>query len=211
MDTQNLNLNPDSGNENSEKAEKIKKAAAKAGKFGAAAAVGVVGTMSAEAMLNDKEDVGDIPTPTPTPTPTPNPVTPEPEPEKPTQEVISGEAVTDFDPNDIVIDVTEVEEPENGDGENENTNPEDPNQDVAEVGPEPITGEDDVVEVQGEEVLIAQTQPDDYDPEEFDVDPDPCMYGGPEGWDDTDEDPSDWIAEDDVTEDPDILDDIMNA
>lgn len=207
MDTQTLNLNPDTGNDNSEKTEKMKKAAVKGGKFAAAAAVGVAGTMTAEAIIHDKEDVV-VDDPTPAPGPTPTPVNPQPE--KPAEEVIAGEPVTDFDPNDIVIEVDEVEETVEGTDENPEVDVEDNNQEVAELEPQPITGEDEPIEVLEDDVMIAQVEPEEIDPQEIDPAEMECMYGGPEGWDETD-DPTEWIAEDDVAEDPDILDDIMNA
>ena len=191
MDTINLNTSPISG-EKSEKSEKIKKAAGKAAQFTGAAGLGVAGTMAANAMNNDIEDNTDNVS-------TESPITTDAAP----NEEVTAEVVTDFDPNDIMIEAEEVEVVDDNKTETAETTVETSNVDVALVEPQPITGMVDVEHTT--EVLIAEV-----DPHVDDV-----MYGGPDGWDDFDHD--DLLAEDDtlladnddVNDDLDIADDIL--
>ena len=178
MDTINLNTNPISG-EKSEMTEKIKKVA----QFTGAAGLGVAGTMAANAMNNDvKDDTDNVSTVTPG------------APDTAPSEEVTAEAVTDFDPNDIMIEAEEIEVVDDNKTEIAETTVETLNVDVALVEPQPITGV-----VDGEHTT-----------EVLEV-----MYGGPGDWDDFDHD--DFLDEDDIlladnddmNEDLDIADDLL--
>lgn len=195
METTNLNINPTSG-EKSEKTEKVRKTAAKSAQFAGAAGLGVAGTMAANAMNTHEEDKTDEVSTEP-------PVTPGTTP----SEEVTAEAVSDFNPNDIMIEVEEAEVVNEDKPEAAETSVGPHDGDVALVEPQPITGED-FVTVQPEEVLIAQVDPTD---EPYNnVEPD--MYGGPGDWEDFDQDDivDDLLADGgDVDEDIDIADDIL--
>ena len=187
MNTINLNTNPISG-EKSEMTEKIKKAA----QFTGSAGLGVAGTMAANAMNNDVEDDTDnVSTVTPG------------VPDTAPSEEVTAEAITDFDPNDIMIEAEEIKVVDDNKIETAETTVETSNVDVVLVEPQPITGMVDVEHTT--EVLIAEV-----DPHVDDV-----MYGGPGDWDDFDHD--DLLGEDDtlladnddMNEDLDIADDLL--
>ncbi len=193
METTNLNINNTSG-EKSEKKEKIKNAAAKTAQFAGAAGLGVAGTMAANAMNKEAEDKTEE-------NPTVNPVNHEAAASQPaTGQEVTAEAVTDFDPNDIMIEVEEIDVDDDHKPDTSETSVETSNEDVAFVEPQPITG---MVEVEPTtEVLIAEV-----DPHVDDV-----MYGGPGDWEDFDQDDivDDLLADGgDVDEDIDIADDIL--
>ena len=199
MDTTTLNINPTSG-EKSEKTEKAKQAAGKAAQFTGTAGLGVAGTMAVNAMNTHEEDkTGEI-----TSNPQVTPVTPTAEtPTAETSESVVVEAVSDFDPNDIMIEATEVETVDDNTIETVETTIETSAGDVALVEPQPITGVVDVEHTT--EVLIAEVDPHVYEE----------MYGGPSDWDDFDHD--DLLGEEDnlladsedVNDDLDIADDIL--
>ena len=194
MDTTTLNINPTS-DEKSEKTEKVKQAAAKAAQFAGTAGLGVAGTMAVNTMNTHEEDnTGEIIS-----HPQVTPVTPTAE----TSESGVVEAVSDFDPNDIMIEATEVETDDDNKIETVETTIETSAGDVALVEPQPITGVVDVEHTT--EVLIAEVDPHVYEE----------MYGGPGDWDDFDHD--DLLGEEDtlladsedVNDDLDIADDIL--
>lgn len=192
MDTTNLNIDPTSG-EKSEKTERTKKAAGKAAQLAGAAGLGVAGTMAANAMNNDIEDNTDNVS-------TEFPVTTD----AASNEEVTAEAVTDFDPNDIMIEAEEVEVVDDNKNETAETTVETSNVDVALVEPQPITGMVDVEHTT--EVLIAEV-----DPHVDDV-----MYGGPGDWEDfdhddlLDEDDTLLADNDDLNDDLDVSDDILS-
>lgn len=191
MDTTTININSTSS-EKSEKTEKIKKSAAKAAQFAGAAGLGAAGTMATNAMNTHQEDKTEEISTVP-------PVTPHTAP----GEEVTAEAVTDFDPNDIMIEATEVEAVDDNKIETVETTIKTSGGDVALVEPQPITGMVDVELTT--EVLIAE------------VDPlvDDVMYGGPGDWEELDHD--DLLGEDDtlladsddMNDDFDIADDIL--
>ncbi len=193
MDTTNLNINNTSG-EKSEKEEKIKNAAAQTAQFVGAAGLGVAGTMAANAMKKEVEDKTEE-------NPTVNPVNHEAAASQAaTGPEVTAEAVTDFDPNDIMIEVEEIEVYDDNKHEASESSVDTSNEDVAFIEPEPITGMVDVEHTT--EVLIAEDEPHVYD----------VMYGGPEDWEDFDQDEilEDLLADgDDVDEDIDIADDLL--
>lgn len=193
MDTTNLNINNTSG-EKSEKKEKIKNAAAKTAQFAGAAGLGVAGTMAANAMNKDAEDITEE-------NPTVTSVNHEAAASQAaTNQEVTAEAVTDFDPNDIMIEVEEIEVYDDNKPEASESSVDTSNEDVAFIEPEPITGMVDVEHTT--EVLIAEDDPHVYD----------VMYGGPEDWEDFDQDEilEDLLADgDDVDEDIDIADDLL--
>lgn len=87
------------------------------------------------------------------------------------------------------------------------------------ITPEEINPNDIIIIEDGEDVEIDDDNNGDIaiiDVDNYDVDPnlndiEPCMYGGPEGWDNFD-DPTSLLADDgniDMDSDPDILDDIL--
>lgn len=207
MDTTELNTNPTADtNDKSEKVEKAKKAAAKAAQFAGAAGLGVAGTMAANAMNKDDSDSIEESTTSVGMTE----VTPEETP----SEDLHTEPVVDFNPNDIMIDAEEVVideikvEPIEVTAETDNN-------DVALVEPQPITGEN-VITTQANENLTAEIDPTEVP--YIDVDIEPLMYGGPDGWEDTDpydhvdifdEDDTILADNDDTEEDFDIADDIL--
>ncbi len=193
MDTTDLNINNASG-EKSEKKEKIKNAAAKTAQYTGAVGLGVAGTMAANAMHKDPEDITEE-------TPTEPQVNHEAVAgQAATNQEVAAEAVTDFDPNDIMIEVEEIEVDDDNKPEASESSVDTSNEDVAFIEPEPITGvieEDHITEV-----LIAEDDPHVNE----------VIYGGPEDWEDFDQDEiiEDFLAEgDDVDEDIDIADDLL--
>lgn len=102
MDTANLNINAGAttSEEKSANTEKMKKAAGKAAQFAGAAGVGVAGTMAAQTIHHKDDPIADT-SETTTANAAPSAET------QPVHETIA-EPVTDFDPNDIMIDVDEV-------------------------------------------------------------------------------------------------------
>lgn len=104
MDTTNINTTSTSGEE-SEKTEKIMKAAGKVAQFIGAASLGVAGTMAANAMTTHDEKSDDEHT-----------IVTAPFTDDASHEVVPSKSVTEFDPNEIMIDTEEVsiiEEPQN--------------------------------------------------------------------------------------------------
>lgn len=192
MDTTNLNINPNTGSE--DKSEKAKRIAGKAAQFAGAAGLGVAGTMAANAMTTHEEDkTEEVSTATP--------VTPD----SGASEEVTAEAVTDFDPNDIMIEVDEEQPADDNKIESVETTVETSHGDVALVEPQPITGTVDVAHTT--ENLVAEVEPF------IDVEPD--MYGGPDGWEDFDhdellgEDDTLLADSDDVNDDIDIANDLL--
>lgn len=210
METTNLNINPASGNK-SEKTEKAKNVATKAAQFGGAAAVGVAGTLAAEAMSKDADEAAAENAPLNAEDAEANT---EANPEGAGEETAAGthdhaeapesgeltaEAVTDFNPNDIVID---------------------PEEEIALVSPE-NPDEYTVVDVVLTEEELGGSLESDIDPtvEELIAEVEPevgeVMYGGPDGWDEVDVDgtPDDdellMADQDDVADDIDIADDLV--
>lgn len=184
METTNLNINPTSG-EKSEKTEKVKNVAGKAAQFAGAAGLGVAGTMAANAMNKDvvnttEETPGEIPA----------------APQAPESVEVTAEPVTDFDPNDIMIEAEEVEVVDDIRTESAQNNAETSIEDIALVEPQPITGITDVEHTA--EVIITEV-----DPHVDDV-----MYGGPGDWEDFDHD--DLIDDDTLLADNDDVDDDIN-
>ena len=192
MDTTNQNINPTSEG-NSAKTEKVKKAAAKTAQFAGAAGLGVAGTMAVNAMNTEGEEIAEELSAAAPATPA-----------AAASEEVTAEAITDFDPNDIMIDAEEVEVVDDGKTESAGTPVETSNADVALMEPQPITGEIDVEHTA--EVLIAEIEPHVDD----------VMYGGPDDWEDFDHD--DILGDDDtlladsddVNDDLDIADDILS-
>lgn len=196
MDTTNLNINPTSG-EKSEKTEKAEKAAGKAAQFAGAAGLGVVGTMVANAMNTDGDDSINETTDA-------NEVTTE----DVTSEELHAEPVTDFNPNDIMIETDEIVI-DNAKVEIVDVSHETNHEDIAVVEPQPITGEY-IMTTHADEVLITEVNPT----EDLYMNVEPDMYGGPEGWEDFNHD--DILSDDtflsvndDVNDDLDIADDIL--
>lgn len=198
MDTTTLNINSTSG-ENSDKADKAKQAAAKAAQFAGAASLGIAGTMAVNAINQDNGEKDKI-----VDTPTVSPVTPH----TAIVEEVTAEAVTDFNPNDIMIDTEEVEVMDDNKTEPIEISVETSGEDIAIVEPQPIT-EENIVTAQADEVLIAQSDPTD----EVYIDVQPDMYGGPEGWEEFDHDDilDDLLLadNDDVNDDLDLANDIL--
>lgn len=201
MDTTNLNIDPTSG-EKSEKTERTKKAAGKAAQLAGAAGLGVAGTMAANAINKDVDDNTEESS-------TASPVTPD----ATSSEEVTAEAVTDFDPNDIMIEADEVVavDDDNIETVEPETTIETSSVDVALVEPQPITGEN-IVPTEAGEVLIAQTDPTDEP--YMNIEPD--MYGGPGDWEDfdhddlLDEDDTFLADNDDLNDDLDVSDDILS-
>ncbi len=206
MDAGTLNLDPSvSGGEMSEKTEKIKDVAGKAAQFAGAAGLGVAGTMAFEALNND----------------TPNDDSSIDEPGVHTvsaagtahTEEITAESVTEFDPNDIMIEPTEdvTEEDDKKTDSAASSSGEESGSVIIE--PQPITMETDVIESK-EDIIVVHPDPTD-DIVEIDVLEE--MYGGPDGWEDF-EDPDGWLDDTDlmygecseeISDDPDVLEDLM--
>lgn len=190
MDTTNLNINPNTGSE--DKSEKAKRIAGKAAQFAGAAGLGVAGTMAANAMNTHEEDKTEEVSPT-------TPVTHD----SVASEEVTAEAVTDFDPNDIMIEVDEVQPADDNKAETVETTVETSQGDIALVEPQPITGTVDVA--QTTEILIAEVEPHVED----------VMYEDPEDWENFDheellgEDDTLLADNDDVNDDIDIADDLL--
>ena len=187
MDTTNQNINPISEG-NSEKTEKVKKAAAKTAQFAGAAGLGVAGTMAVNAMNTEGEEIAEELSAAAPATPA-----------AAASEEVTAEAIMDFDPNDIMIEVVD-----DGKTESAGISVETSSGDVALMEPQPITGEIDAEHTA--EVLIAEIEP--Y--------VDDVMYGGPDDWEDFDHD--DILGDDDtlladnddVNDDLDLADDILS-
>jgi len=200
MDTQNLNITPENGgtDNKSENTSKAKKVAGKVAQLAGAAGIGVAGTMAAHAM-NSKDKVHH------------NENTSSANSEEVEEVVVevAEEATTHFDPNDIMIeDVEEVEvDPEMDEtltaplSENQHENL------AMTIEPEPITGEDTVIE-QDDVAIIDIDNLDLNDSEEI---PD-YIDGEGDGWDENENDnPDVLLADNGIDENPDILNDILNA
>lgn len=168
MDTTNLNNTPTSGG-GSEKTEKLKKAAGKVTQFTAATGLGVAGTMAANTMTTHDEESNDelfIET-----TPSMDYVS---------NEVVPTESVTEFDPNEIMIDPEEVNiiyEPQDI---TEQPQTEQQTEDMAFVEPLPITEENNV-SISTESPLVAEDVPTGNHIDEINSDyVVEVMYGGPD-------------------------------
>lgn len=204
MDTETLNINSISGGkEKSEKAGRAKKVANKTAQYTAAAGLGATGTMAANAMANDSQDIEtneednsanlNIPS------------------EEQIIEEVTVEAITDFNPNDIMIDVDETVV----DDKIEDNLKVDPIAEHSEdriesvlVEPQPVTMEsEDNDSLQELEIIDVNPSEDIVEIEsEFNEDPD--------AWEDLEESIDEEIEifyadNDDDTDEPDILEDIM--
>ena len=201
MDTQTLNNTPNHGGSDN-KSEKMKKVAGESAKFAAAAGLGVAGTIAANAMNNSEDSVDE-----PQSTSESQPV----QEEAVVEEVV--ETVSDFNPNDIMIEDVEeeivTEEPAQNPISSVN---EDKQELVAVEEIQPITGEniDAVTNDDGTDIAIVDV--DDpatgdviidedlmLNPDEYLLDPDWSVLNGESG---------ELLASEDLS-DPDVLGDIL--
>lgn len=198
MDTQTLNNTPNHGGSDN-KSEKMKKVAGESAKFAAATGLGVAGTMAANAMNNSEDSVDE-----PQSTSESHPV----QEETVVEEVV--ETVSDFNPNDIMIEDVEeevvTEEPVQNTISSVN---EDKQELVAVEEIQPITGEniDVVIGDDGTDIAIVDVD----DPAFGDV----IIDGEPMPNPDEDFLEPDWgslngelLASEDLS-DPDVLGDIL--
>lgn len=184
MDTQNLNITPGNGgtDNKSDKAAKAKTIVGKAAQLAGAAGIGIAGTMVANDMNPKDENL--------------NENAPSANPEEAEEVVEVAESTTGFNPNDIMIEeVDEVEVPSDNHHEDLSMI----------IEPEPITGMDNVA-AQGNVAIVDIDTPDVNDPDEI-VE---CIYGAPDGWEDIDS-PDVLLADNGIDDNPDVLDDILNA
>ena len=211
MDTQRINNQDVNSDNNSEKNSKLKNTTIKGAQFASAVGVGVAGTMAANAMNATGEDSEVISEEKDTSI---DPITSVPEE---TQQETIAEPVTDFNPEDIVIDVDDIVVDDDKTDATESETEENNDNDEAILEHQPIieieSDINDVIEhtAQSEEEII------DIDSVAFEV-----MYGGPDGWVVLDDDseimiddehdeifpdyPEDLLGE---SYDPDILDDLL--
>lgn len=169
MDTTNLNINPTSG-EGAEKTENLKKAAGKATQLTAAVGLGVAGTMAANAMTTNDEGSDDEPT-----------IVTTSSTDDASHEVVPAESVTEFDPNEIIIDTEVVNIIEESQDIIEQTQTEQHIEEVAIVEPLPITEENNV-SISIESPLVAENVPT-VNPHIDEINSDDVvevMYGGPD-------------------------------
>ena len=209
MNTEEINVAPENNKEENGKKGKAAKVAGKAAQMAGSAAVGAGAAVAAEAMMNNNEEHhedGFVAQAQPAHTEAP---------QAPVEEEVI-EVVEEFDPNDIMIDDLE---------------PLTLDEDVVEILPgengdlaladdlEPITGEAIIIDP---DQNIASVNIDEITVDPILIDPDPgygdyegivmCEYGGPDGWDELEEDPLDLLADNNLyPDDSDILDDILNA
>lgn len=207
MDTESLNITPESGKSDSksEKSAKAKKFAGKAAQFAGAAGVGAAGTMAVDAMNLHKDEPETVV------------VTPTPEPEETAEETVV--TPEEFNPADIMIEDVEEAVIENSQEEATDT-PSSPQPEMAMVDePQPITSEDlhpyedvTIIDIDNPPVNPEAIASIVINEDDVFIDTNEDMYGGPDGWDNFD-DPTTLLADDgaDIGSDLNILDDILNA
>ena len=201
MDTQILNNTPNQG-DSVNKSEKMKKVAGESAKFAAAAGLGVVGTMAANAM-NNPEDPADE-----TQSISENQPVHE---EVAVEEVV--ETVSDFNPNDIMIEDVEEEVANEESGQDPISSVNEDKQELVAVEEiQPITGEniDVVIGDNGSDIAIVDV--DDPTIGDVIIDGDP-MFNPDEDllepdWGAINGESGELLASEDLSE-PDILGDIL--
>jgi len=196
MDTQNLNITPENGgtDSKSDKAAKAKKVVGKAAQLAGAAGIGVAGTMAAHAMNTKDEMIHGENTPSTNP--------------EQVEEIVevAAEPATDFNPNDIMIeDVEEIEVNPEVAGTTTATLSESHGNLAMTIEPEPITDENAIIEP-GDVAIVDIDSPDLNDSDEIPE----YIDGEDEGWEEIDN--SDiLLADNEIDDNPDILNDILNA
>lgn len=201
MDTQTLNNTPNQG-DSVNKSEKMKKVAGESAKFATAAGLGVVGTMAANAM-NNPEDPADE---------TQSISENQPEHEEVAVEEIV-ETVSDFNPNDIMIEDVEEEVANEESGQDPISSVNEDKQELVAVEEiQPITGEniDVVTGDNGSDIAIVDV--DDPSIGDVIIDGDP-MFNPDEDllepdWGAINGESGELLASEDLSE-PDILGDFL--
>lgn len=201
MDTQTPNNIPNHGGSDN-KSEKIKKVAGESAKFAAAAGLGVAGTMAANAM-NNPEDLVDEPQSTSESQPV--------QEEAVVEEVV--ETVSDFNPNDIMIEDVEEEIVSEEPVQNPISSvSEDKQEFVAVEEIQPITGENIDVAIGNDGTDIAIVDVDDPEFGDVIIDGDPMIDPNevpmePE-WGPLNGESGELLASEDLSN-PDVLGDIL--